>query len=689
MGKINVLSKEIAELIAAGEVIERPASIVKELLENSIDASATAVTVEIRNGGITYIRVTDNGAGMEAEDLAVAFLRHATSKIKNVTELDSIGTLGFRGEALASISAVSRMEISSKMKSMQFGCRIELEGGERLDFGETGCPNGTTVIVKDLFYNVPARLKFLKKNTSEGNSISGIMDKLALSHPEISLKLISDGKIKLNTTGSGDLLDAIHAVFGDELSSSLMSAFHETKGMKVSGYITPPQASRSNRGMQHFFVNGRYVRSKTCLVALEEGYKGTLMSGRYPACVLNIEMPLDTVDVNVHPAKIEVRFVNEREVFNIVYFAVKTALTQQNILRAPLSTPINIPVAAVNSFADANTDTKKEQVKLVELEAVDDGEAKNTRVSLSIDQEDAMKAIAISPDNRFSITATEPIITIPFIARTTRDSCNVASPQAEYVVRKPTEASCAAEKETSISANLSEEKAAKQSAESQKNLTISSPSDVTIQNSCRSPLKEPQEQEQERELLPNVKVIGELFSTFMLFEAEETFFLLDKHAAHERIIYEKLKKSVNKSAGQALLSPVIVALSAEEFEALLEKTEECQNLGFYYEEFGNHSVIVREIPMHLPPSDVTGAITDLAKRICEARTELLGERLEELLHSLACRAALKANDKTDISELIELLRLLYENDDLRHCPHGRPVVIAMTRKELEKKFGRT
>lgn len=680
MGKINVLSKEIAELIAAGEVIERPASIVKELLENSIDAGATSVTVEIKNGGITYIRVTDNGAGMEPEDLSVAFLRHATSKIKASVDLDSIGTLGFRGEALASISAVSRMEISSKTRSMQFGCRIELQAGEQLDFGETGCPDGTTVIVKDLFYNVPARLKFLKKNTSEANSINGIMDKLALSHPEVSLKLISDGKIKLNTTGNGDLLSAIHGAFGSELSANLMNVSYENNGMKVWGYITPPQESRSNRGMQHFFVNGRYVRSKTCMVALEEGYKNALMVGKYPACILNIEMPFDAVDVNVHPAKIEVRFVNEREVFNTVYFAVKAALTKQDILKAPLSRPAVSSATPVNCFSDTESEQVEIRDRALPIKPVlaEQPKADDKEPTIPNAQNESRSPI----ENRFSITATEPIITVPHIHRTqaptTKIASSVAAPQAEYIVTNPKGRDTEAEAE-------------KPTAEPSKSFTVELSDETAldkvnaVDKKTLSPVKE---LDVKPATLPNVKVIGELFATYMLFEADDNFFLLDKHAAHERILYERLKKSAAESSGQALMSPVVVALSAEEYEAIMEKSEDCQKLGFYYEEFGSHSVIVREVPMYLPPNAVTEAVTDLARRISESRTELLGERLEELLHSMACRAAVKANDKTDMSELIELLRILYENDELRHCPHGRPVVVAMTKRELEKRFGR-
>ena len=333
MAKIHVLSREVAELIAAGEVVERPASIVKELLENAIDASASAVTVEIRHGGISYIRVTDNGTGMEPDDVPTAFLRHATSKVQISDDLTAIGTLGFRGEALASIAAVARVNLMTKQREQILGARINIEGGVQTDFEEAGCADGTTIVVRDLFYNVPARLKFLKKDTTEAAVISGIMDKIALSHPEISFKYIQDHKTRLHTPGDGSLLSAIHAVFGREFADGMISVDYGINGVSVSGFVCGTRAGRPNRSMQHFFVNRRYIRSKLCAAALEEGYQGKMMVGKYPSCVLNISLPFEMVDVNVHPAKTEVRFIDERAVYDAILFAVRSAVRKEDIFK--------------------------------------------------------------------------------------------------------------------------------------------------------------------------------------------------------------------------------------------------------------------------------------------------------------------------------------------------------------------
>ncbi|MEG0691745.1 MAG: DNA mismatch repair endonuclease MutL [Oscillospiraceae bacterium] len=637
MGKINVLGKNVSELIAAGEVIERPASIVKELLENSIDANASAITVEIKRGGISYIRITDNGCGMIKDDVEVAFLRHATSKIKESDDLDHIATLGFRGEALASIAAVSRVEMMSKTSDMQFGTKIMLEGGDILDVDEVGCPTGTTIIVRDLFYNVPARLKFLKRDFSEGNSISGIIDKIALSHPEISFKLISDNKIKTHTPGNGDLLSAIHAVFGKEVSSTLIPVEYEINGILAKGYISNTSVSRTNRAMQHFFVNSRYVKSKTCLVALEEGYKNSIMVGRYPSCVLNITVPVDTVDVNVHPAKIEIRFVNERVVFDAIYFAVKSTLSNNDVLK-PVAQPQNN--TQVRNLLSTFQSKESEQTSIQTVwEEEEPSKATNTLVSYQDNFE----------PNKQTNTS--------FFSNEVEYKTTPKMEQNEFSYIKPQ--------------NL---------VKTQENIVVNLDTGEVIEPIIEVKIFQPP--------MPFVRVIGELFKTYILFEVEDNFLLLDKHAAHERIIFEKLKNSISTDDRQVLLKPIITAVSNEEMQVLNDHVELLDRLGFLFDEFANNSVIIREVPLVLSAYNISDIFLDIANKLIENRRNVTSDIFEHLLHSIACRSAVKANDTNSIEDLTELLKQVYANDEIRHCPHGRPVAISMSRGEIEKKFGR-
>lgn len=652
MGIINVLSKDISELIAAGEVIERPASIIKELLENSIDAGATAVTVEIKNGGISYIRVTDNGCGMSAEDLGIAFLRHATSKIKAADDLNSIGTLGFRGEALASVCAVSRVEMISKTRDMQLGCKLVVEGGEQLDFDNVGAQDGTTVIVKDLFYNVPARLKFLKKDTSEAATIQGIVDKIAISKPQISIKLISDGKVKLHTPGNGDELSAVHAVFGEEFSSALIPVNYEMNGVKVSGFTAKSQYARNNRGMQHFFVNSRYVRSRTCMSALEEAYKNMVMTGKYPACVLNISLNFGGVDVNVHPAKIEVRFTDEKAVWSAVYFAIKSALSADDLLLKPTTVKSGINGNPVATFK--NDDAPQLSINAPEAEE------KNNNISV--------KPIRLSDTN-------------PLVTAIDTTASKVASPQAAYTSTKIN-----APDFTYISSKSFEEKNTSIDEKSINKVLPVDENDISKKREAEA-LAYADDFPSEKNNF-NATIIGELFSTYLVFELQEDMLLLDKHAAHERIIFESLKRSISLNDRQILLKPEVIALSADENRAVFDNIEVFERLGFLVEEFGNHSVVVREAPMLMLNADIQSIITDIIKKIMENKRDILGDSLEELLHSMACRAAIKANDKSDISELTALLYEVHKNDDIRNCPHGRPIFIKIAKTEIEKKFGR-
>lgn len=663
MGKINVLDKSVAELIAAGEVVERPASIVKELLENSIDAGATAVTVEIRRGGINYIRVTDNGSGILPEDVPTAFLRHATSKVRLSDDLNFISTLGFRGEALASIAAVSRLELTSKTRENPFGTSIVLEGGEQVSLSEAGCPDGTTIQVRDLFYNVPARLKFLRRDPSEANLVGGIVDKLALSHPEISFKFISDHKTRLHTPGDGKLLSAIHAVFGGDFSSALLPVDYGCDGVSVKGYTSSASAGRANRSMEHFFVNSRYVRSKICTAALEEGYKNSLMTGKYPFCVLNVELPFEQVDVNVHPAKTEVRFVDGGPVANAVYFAVKSALSQEDILRAAREDTTR--AQRVPNLLSKFQSEEAEQPRLTALPQTpvpapadpadhpDPQPAGREKPSLS-GREQAGRA-AHSP--------AQPMVLRdrPAAAYGSRPAPPSRPPEEYQFIRPDPPA-----------ASPPEERPAPPERLGEKGITfVPEPSG---DGSAAQPLE--------------VRVIGEAFRTYVIFEAEGVLYLLDKHAAHERILYEKLKQSVTTEQRQLLLKPVVAHVSQEEQQALEDHRELLEKMGFSYEEFGSHALIVREVPLVLAECDIADLLVDTANKLLEGKRDVSSEAYERLLHSMACRSAIKAHDETSLEELAELLRMVYANGEIRHCPHGRPVAAALTQREIEKLFGR-
>lgn len=661
MGAINVLDKSVAELIAAGEVIERPASIVKELLENSIDAKATIITVEIKRGGISYIRISDNGTGIEKEDLPKAFLRHATSKIKLSDDLDNISTLGFRGEALASVAAVSRVCLTSKTKEADFGSSITLEGGEAVDFSDAGCPNGTTITVKDLFYNVPARLKFLKKDTSEANAIAGIVEKIALSHPEISFKLISDGKIKLHTPGNNDLLSAIHSVFGREFASALLPVDYSYNGISVKGYVSNTRTSRVNRSMQHFFVNSRYVKSKTCFVALEEAYKNSIMVGKYPFCILNLSVPYSSIDVNVHPAKIEIRFINERQIFDTMYFAVKSALTNDDLLK---------PKEAASPKPQVDTRNLLSTFKTEEAE----------QITISETQKEQQKR----PVKEYSFTENKAPV-IAFNSNEAKYQKDELPPKQDKKAQVVTE-----KKETVFTIESPKEEMKEVKIEESFNFISKEMLNKKIEPEIK---KEETPVEPKTEFVPfkselNVKIIGELFRTYLLFEVNDSLLLMDKHAAHERIIFEELKKSVKTDERQILLKPLVVSVSTEEFDALSNNKELLKDLGFLYDEFGTNAFIIREVPLVLTKYDIADIFVDLANKIASNKREITSDSYENLLHSMACRSAIKAHDNTSVEELRELLIHVYENDEIRHCPHGRPVVISMTKYEIEKQFGR-
>lgn len=671
MPKIQVLDKHIAELIAAGEVVERPASVIKELVENSIDAGATVITVEIKHGGSTYMRVTDNGCGIAYEDIPTAFLRHATSKISSQNDLDAIGTLGFRGEALPSISAVSRTEIITRTADAEIGFRVLNEGGEITDFNEAGCPQGTTIVVRDLFFNTPARMKFLKKDMAEGNAVAKIMDRIALSHPEISFRFIRDGKEVLRTPGDKKLRSAIYAVFGKEFANELMPVQYEHGGIKVYGYICYPRAARPNRNMQSFFINGRCIRSKTAIAALEEAYKGSILVGKYPSCVLNMDMNFGTVDVNVHPAKLEVRFANERPIFDAIFYGVKSALSSGDTPKTmSLSKPKVSPYIS---------DEKPQQT-----------------------------TIDLSSKNPTAKTPAAPAV----------KEFDLSAYQQYRTDRKPEKQAPAAKQEAPKSAHLYVEKFKQSILMDSSEEERITPADL-VKTEVESILdaevvpvtpkieKKPEVQEVNKkepkepvnkpkiEDIPVAKpevysrVIGEAFNTYIILQyGDDKLMLIDKHAAHERLIYERLKKEGAGKDAQTMLVPVTVTLDKDDYTAILMNLDKLAEAGFETEDFGGSTVIVRTAPLMLEHDDIPSAVMEIAGYLSENKSEITTEHMDWIYHNIACRAAIKAGDRSNIAELVELAKMLEENPEIRYCPHGRPVSIIIKKRELEKQFGR-
>lgn len=609
MPKINLLPKQVAELIAAGEVVERPSSVIKELVENSIDAGATVITVEIKNGGISYIRITDNGCGISREDVPLAFLRHATSKIKVDNDLDRISTLGFRGEALAAVSSVSRVELLTKTKEEQIGTHYLIEGSEEKDCSDAGCPQGTTIIIRDLFYNTPARMKFLKKDVSEANSCAAVIDRIALSHPEISFKFIRDGKQTLSTMGDGKIKSAVYSVLGREFSSSLIETENEQNSIKVTGLICKPIACKPTRNNQFTFLNGRLVRSGTVVAATEQAYKNSAMVGKFPSFVLYINVPFDTVDVNVHPAKTEVRFSDEKLIFESVYVAVKNALS-----KGDTRPEVKITKPAFNPFVRMSTEEFKQSA--IEIEKP--------------------KPII----NTSEIKPTEPKTNLVFKSEQKPEFLNNFS---YTVIEKP------------------------------KLQTVTPKTNVDIEKTIT-------------EETPEITVIGEAFKTYIIAQMGDSIFMIDKHAAHERIIFNKLKKE-RKTEVQALLTPVTVILPKEEYNAVIQNTDLLLESGFETEDFGNNSVVVRAVPATLIGENVSNLLSEAAESLITAKT-VRTEREENLFHTVACKAAIKAGYNTTAEEMLSLAEKVLFSDDIMYCPHGRPVAYEIKRNELEKQFGR-
>lgn len=655
MSKIKVLPKEIAELIAAGEVVERPASVIKELMENAIDAGSSSVTVEIKNGGITYIRVTDNGCGISREDIRTAFISHATSKISTRDDLYAIGTLGFRGEALASIAAVSNVEVLTRTTEEETGTRYCISAGEETLVDDAGCPLGTTIVVRDLFFNTPARMKFLKKDVSEANAVAGIVDKIALSNPDVSIRFIREGKSALFTSGSGDLKTAAYEIFGKDFADGLIEADYSFESVKIRGLVSKPTKSRPNRNMQFFFVNGRLVKSGTASAALSEAYKNSIMVGKFPYCVLNITTAPGLVDVNVHPAKIEVRFANERTVFSAVYYAAKNALEHRD--EAP---KVTIPRTAQTELFEP-VRPKTEQMRLPEK------------------QPDFWNRMS-SSEYRSAQQPERPTYQQP-AAR--EDIITVASPD-----KKPENADS---EPSTIQHFLDAQRAKKEE-------TAAIEADIRPELSEKAatlPDEKPEETaraldtavDEKPAELP-VTVIGEAFKTYIIVQQGESIFLVDKHAAHERMLFNELVKNDSKRSTQMLLTPITVTLSKEEYSSVLDNLDMLMQAGFAVEDFGYSVVIVRECPMEISADEVADVVAELAGYLVENRQKLISEKKEWLFSLMACKAAIKGGMYTTEYERELFIKRLFASPEIRYCPHGRPVMIEITRRELEKNFGR-
>ena len=660
MPHIQVLDKQVAELIAAGEVVERPSSVIKELVENAVDAGASVVTVEIRRGGTTFMRVTDNGCGISQEDVPTAFLRHATSKIAKQDDLDSIMTLGFRGEALASISAVAHVELLTKTREAQTGVRYTCGGEEEPTLEEAGCPDGTTILIRDLFYNTPARMKFLKKDSTEGNSIAGILDKMALSHPEISFRFIRDGKEQLHTPGDNKLSSAIYAVYGREFSSTLIPVEYELEHVKVKGFISTPAGSRPNRSMQNFFINGRYIRCRTAMAALEEAYKGSLMVGKFPACVLHLELAFGAVDVNVHPAKMEVRFVNERPIFDAVYHGVRSALAAGDKPKVmEWRRPQPSPYAPVLE--------RQEQTRLAEGKGPEMAlrrEKPEVRAGVLRDSGAPERSAPKLPEAWAKILEEEP------------------QPEPAPAVPSPEKGNF--EGVLGPKSPVFDPKKPEKVPEK----PVFDPKEPEIaQNLPESPPKIPQEPQPDP--VPPSRVVGEAFGTYLILErGNDELVFIDKHAAHERLLYERLKAQGSGGEAQALLEPVAVTLDKEEYTQLLAHGEELSAAGFEIDDFGAGTVLVRSVPLLLDGADAAGAVMEIAGHLAAHRKDLTTEHLDWVYHNVACRAAMKAGDPISREEMISLVEELERNPQVRYCPHGRPVYILLRRRDIERQFGR-
>lgn len=660
MSKIAVLSKEISELIAAGEVIERPASVVKELIENAIDAEAKHITVEIKHGGTTYMRVADDGSGIASEDVPTAFFRHATSKIHDRKDLESIYTLGFRGEALASIAAVSKVTLLTKRREDDYGTHYEIIGGTPTGEPEQGgCPDGTTILIRDLFFNVPVRQRFMKKDVTEANAVSQIVQKIALSHPEISFQMIRDNRMEFCTDGNGDLYAAIYALFGKEFAHDLIPVQYDDGFLRVSGYVGKPLYSKSNRTFQHFFINGRYIRSRVCSVALESAYQNLIMTGKFPTCVLMLEMlPVD-LDVNVHPAKAEVRFTSEKNVADSLFFAVKNALLENGLIYE-----FQFRHNAQDWTKQPAVSTPMQQPTLPHLKEPSDPFASKAEPEV----ESPPPPQTIYP-TQYHYDIGETMATL--MPEEIRPAA-LENPQAEHIESKP---------ELELEQNAEFEPPPEESA---------LPETILPLPTTASEPSVPESLPEKQTILPEIRVIGEVFQNYILAEipAEQKLVIFDKHAAHERVIFERLKSGAAKQYQQLLMQKTETLLPMDEFALMQEQTEQLANMGFSFD-FSNPPFLrTTAVPTFLQSLNIDEIVTEIAHNFALGKINPQTAYLDDLLHTMACKAAIKAHDKNDLAELQELAQIVYADEQVRHCPHGRPVMFVIKKHELEKQFKR-
>ena len=683
MAVIHILDKHTAELIAAGEVVERPSSVVKELLENSIDAGATKVAVTIERGGVSLIQVADNGSGIEAEYISTAFIRHATSKIETQADLENIHTLGFRGEALASIASVAKVEVLTRTEPDEFACCYRIEGGEELGMEPGARPIGTTISVRDLFYNTPARMKFLKKDSSEGTFVGETVTRIALSHPEVSVSFIREGKLLYKTPGDGDLRSAVYAVLGKEFARDLLPVKSSSGNYSVSGLITPPRVCRASRGMQFFFINGRFVKNRTMMAAMENAYRGTLMQGKFPGCVLMLDMPAQLVDVNVHPAKTEVRFARENDVFDAVYGAVKNALGQ------PGSGEQQFQFTGSEKPTPGPATSEKKEPEVVKKPDFNTVKQNSFTGNATLSKVAWGAAWPVATPASAPKEPLEPIVTVPDEEELSRPSrtwqSGFGKPVEQVLHSEPLPLAKHAEEEKEPVRQWNEPQQPVESLQSAKTQTYEQKAEPVESVESDEPLQQSMEPEQTSQPL---QYVGEVFKTYIITQRGQEMCLIDKHAAHERILYERLAADYGKVSSQLLLAPVTVNLSAEEKNALLEHESLLRDAGVETEDFGGNTVLVRSVPADVETPDVEGLICELAAKLARGSRDALSEKTEWVLHSIACRAAIKAGDRTASAELLHLAQDILDGKVPPFCPHGRPVVLKLTKKELEKQFGR-
>ena len=628
MPKIIQLSQHVANLIAAGEVVERPASVVKELLENAVDAGATKVTVEIRDGGMTFLRVTDNGCGMESADARTAFLRHATSKLRTAEDLAAISTMGFRGEALAAIASVSRIDLLTKTADSLSGTSLHLEAGVITEESEAGCPDGTTIIIRDLFFNTPARMKFMKSDTVEGGKVAAAVQMQALAHPEVAFTFLRDGKQLLSTPGTGELQAAVYCVYGRDFAK-MVKVESRWDSYTLTGYVSRPTDARPSRSFQTFFVNDRPVKSKLLVAALEEAYRNQIMTGKFPACVLRLSIPANAVDVNVHPAKTEVKFLAEKAVFDCVHYGVLGALNKQTdrpqIQFRPNTTPVSPP---------KETAQPAKQHSFFRTMSAEEYKVFSAAVKDAPQPKPAAAAAVVAAVER-----------------------QLQSPLRETVMTP----------------------------------TISAP--IPVKPTPAEPVQMPEPEIQQEELTMPApipwRMVGQLYNSYIIVEQGEEAYLIDKHAAHERILFEKLKANQEAITPQMLLTPIPVRLSADGAAQLMANRDLLEELGFEIDEFGDNTVLLRQIPMDLSPDMAAEAAESLAADLLRGRRERKDSVRDELLHTVACKAAIKAGWQSDEKELLALVKQVMAREDLKYCPHGRPICVSLSKQQLEKQFKRT